>query len=1041
MVVKGTSNGTTTDAEGRYTLSVAESAKSLVFSFIGYDTKEVALSGQSSVNATLNTKTTGLDEVVVVGYGSGQNRRELTGAITSVSGAVVAQKPVQSFEQALQGQAPGLNITTPNGVLNNPPVVRIRGVNSVNLSSDPLYVIDGIPAFSGNQSAVANVANNPLSNLNPNDIESIEVLKDAAASAIYGSRAAGGVIQITTKKGRRGQSRVTLDSWAGWSEPVRLYELLNAEQYMEIKNEAVRNLNANRAAAPGGVANNLEGAFRPTLDANGNVIDTRWYDEVYRTGFSHSNNVSFSGGTDKTTFYSSVGYTGQKGMLEGNEFKRLSTRLNVDHRVFKNVSAGLRVSYSNSNNASPNSGSVGDAAFSVAGLGRSPLVLPPNIPARNPDGTPNLSGGAVGPNVGPGANLNPIPAATTPSLRYDPLVPGYYNPIVDLENNYFTSESNDLQGSVYANWEILAGLNLRTNYGINNLAFEDKSFNTAIAGDGFSTGGTASNYFRTNKRWNWANTLQYDRTIGTNHTISVLLGTEQQRTRIQRWGATRTQVADPFFTTFQGNYTNITAAGSFQGENYLTSYFGRFTYDFNKKYLLGFNARRDGYSAWAKKWGNFYGASAGYIISEEAFWQNSPLAKVVNFLKITGSYGEVGNANGISDFVSLATYGSGLYAASPTLYFARPGNRDLTWETSKKTDIGFSMGLFDDRLTGDFAYYRNLVDGLILDAPTAPSRGIPAGITGAGDLTNINSIAANIGSMRNTGIEVNLRFNAVQKTNFSWTVSGNVTTLKNRVLTLVNKDQRIGTATSGLETVNFTQVGRSVGEILAVPSVGINPDNGRRMFRKANGTIVQYDHQGTGWTTLEGQAATAPTQQVDGIYYGPTMPRWFGGLDNSFRFLNFDLGVFLQYSGGNYIYNGTKAGLHDQRFWNNHVDILDRWTPDNRNGSWPRVVFNDNVSNGSALVMSSNVEKGDFVRLRNVSLGYSLKQDIATRLNVNSARIYVQVQNAALITGYSGIDPEISTNAGGTASNTGAGVDRNSIGQARTYTVGLNIGF
>lgn len=1046
VVAKGTSQGTATDGEGRYSLSVPAGASTLVFSSVGFESKEVAIASQSAINTTLSTTNTGLDEVVVVGYGSGQNRRELTGSISSIKGGVIAQKPVQSFEQALQGQAPGLNITTPNGVLNNPPVVRIRGVNSINLSSDPLYVIDGIPAYSGNQSAVANVANNPLSNLNPNDIESVEVLKDAAASAIYGSRAAGGVIQITTKKGRRGQSKVTLDSWVGISNPVRLYDLLNAEQYIEIKNEAVRNLNDNRRAA-GGVANNLEGAFRPSLDANGNVIDTRWYDEVYRTGFSHSNNVGFSGGTEKTTFYSSVGYTGQQGMLEKNEFKRLSARLNIDHRVYKNFTVGTRVSYSNSRNASPNSGSIGDAAFSVAGLGRAPLVLPPNIPARNPDGTPNLTPNTA--NVGAGANLNPLPSSTNP-LTYSPLIPGYYNPIVDIESNYFSSEGNEIQGSAYANWEIISGLNLRTNYGINNLAFEDKSFNTPLAGDGFSTGGSASNFYRTNKRWNWQNTLQYDKTLGEKHNIGLLIGSEQQKTDIQRWGANRTQVADIFFNTFQGNYTNITASGNFQGENYLSSYFGRFTYDFSKKYLVSLNVRSDEYSAWAKKRGTFYGASAGYIISEEDFWKNASFSSTFSFLKFTGSYGEVGNANGISDFVSLATYGSGLYANSPTLYFSRPGNRNLTWETSKKTDVGLTFGLLEDKITGDFSYYRNLVDGLILDAPTSPSRGIPAGSGGPGDLAAINSIAANIGSMRNTGIELNLRYSPVQSTNFSWTISGNLTTQKNEVLTLVTQGQRIGTATSGLETVNFTEVGGSIGRILAVPTTGINPANGQRKFlkkiRSADGTVtaireVQYNHQGagTGWTFVEdGSAAPAPNQQADGEYYGPTIPKWYGGLDNSFRFKNFDLGIFLQYSGGNYIYNGTRAGLHDQRFWNNASDILDRWTPENPNGSWPRVVFNDNVSNGSALIMSSNVEKGDFVRLRNVSLGYNLNKDLITRFSMSSARFYVQVQNAALITNYSGIDPEISTNGG---SNTGAGVDRNSVGQARTYTVGLNIGF
>ena len=1027
VVAKGTSLGASTDAAGKYSFAVPATATSLVFSFVGYDGQEARINGQSTINIKLTANPTGLDEVVVVGYGT-QSRRDLTGSVATIAGKEIANLPVQSFDQALQGRAAGVSITTPNGVLNNPPVIRIRGVNSISLSGGPLIVIDGIPAFSGNNSAVGSVPNNPLSNLNPNDIESTEVLKDASATAIYGSRAAGGVILITTKQGKKGQSKIGYDGWAGWSKPVRLYDVLGAQDYMMIKNEAVRNLNANRAAI-GAAATNVEG-FRPSLDANGNVIDTRWYDYIYRTGFSQSHNVNFSGGTEKTTYYTSIGYTNQKGMLTQNQFQRLSGRLNVDHKVYKNFTVGVRFGYSNTQNASPNSGSVADAAFGTAGLGRLPLVLPPNIPAFNPDGTYNVSGSGIG----PGANLNPT------STTGAPLLPGYYNPVVDLQNNYFNSDGSEIQGSVYANWELVKGLNLRTSYGINNISFEDKSFQTALAGDGYSTGGAASNYFRTNKRWNWQNTAQYDHTFSEKHNFSLLAGNEQQVTNTQRWGATRTTVADPFFTNFQGNFTNIAASGNFQGTNYLVSFFGRMNYNYDRKYLASVSFRRDGYSAWGdQKWGNFYGASLGYAISEENFWKNAPFAQAFSFLKITGSYGSVGNNQGIDDFVTLSTYGSGLYASNASLGYSNAGNRSLTWEVSKKTDIGLSFGFLQDRLQGDFAYYRNLVDGLILNVPQAPSKGIPN-----------NSIAANIGSMQNSGVEFSLRFNAIQNKPFTWTVSGNVTTLKNRVLALATEGQRIGTATSGLETVNFTQVDHSAGELLAVTSLGVNPANGQRMIQKADGTVVQYNHLGTtgagatGWTTMDGRNTSAPTQLADGQYYGPVLPTWYGGFDNTFRYKGIDLGVFIQFSGGNYIYNGTKSGLHDQRFWNNQTDILNRWTSatETPNAAWPRVVYGDNVSNGSALVMSSNIEKGDFARLRNLSLGYSFTPTTLSRLSIASARVYVQVQNAALLTKYSGIDPEISTNStSGQGSNTGAGVDRNSVGQARTYTVGFNIGF
>jgi TonB-linked SusC/RagA family outer membrane protein len=1030
VLVKGGTQGTATDVDGRYTLSVPSTATTLVFSFVGYDSKEAKI-GDGPINITLVSNPTSLDEAVVVGYGT-QSRRDLTGSVATVAGKDIANLPVQSFDQALQGRAPGVNITTPNGVLNNPPVIRIRGVNSIALSTQPLVVIDGIPTYTGNTSAVGSVPNNPLGNLNPADIESVDVLKDASATAIYGSRAAGGVILVTTKQGKKGQGRLSYDAWVGLTQPVRLYDILRAQDYVTIKNEAVHNLNINQGRIVNGVfvpGTNNETAFKTSLDANGNIIDTRWYDYIYRTGLSTSHNLNFSGGTDKTTYYTSVNYTKQKGMLKNNEFRRYAARLNVEHTLFSKVKVGLRFDYSNSLNSSPNSGSIGgsDGAFGISGLGRVPLVLPPNISPYNADGTYNT----IGANIGSGANLNPTSATGAA------LTTGYFNPVVDLDNNYFTSEGNQIQGSTYLSWEILKGLNLRTQFGLDNIAFEDKSFSSPLSGDGYP-GGSASNYYRTNKRWDWQSTAQYDRTFGDKHNLSVLVGTEQQKTDALRWGATRTLVADPYITTFQGNYANIASSGQLQGSNYLVSFFGRLNYNYDRKYLLTFNARRDGYSAFAKKWGNFYGASLGYAISEEAFWKNSSFAETFSFLKVTGSYGKVGNNQGIGDFTSLSTYNSGLNAANTTLYFYNAGNPNLTWETSKKTDVGLSFGLFQDRLTGDFAYYRNLVDGLILDVPTSPSRGIP-------NPNTANTIQANAGSMLNQGIEFSVRFNAIQNKAFNWTVSGNVTTLKNRVLTLATEGQRTGTATSGLETVNFTQAGHSIGEILAVPSLGVNPANGRRMVQKADGTVAQYDYLGTGWTTVladgsNGTSTTAPNQLVDGVYYGPVLPTWYGGLDNTFRYKNFDLGVFIQFSGGNYIYNGTKAGLHDQRFWNNATDILDRWTSptETPNAKYPRVVYGDNVSNGSALIMSSNVEKGDFARLRNVQLGYTLSQTQLSALKIASLRLYVQVQNAALVTKYSGIDPEISSNG---ANNSAAGVDRNSVGQARTYTAGLSVGF
>jgi TonB-linked SusC/RagA family outer membrane protein len=402
VLVKGGTQGTATDVDGRYTLSAPSTATTLVFSFVGYASQEVKI-GAGPINVTLVSNPTSLDEAVVIGYGT-QSRRELTGSVATITGKEIATTPVQSFDQALQGRASGVAITTPNGVLNNPPVIRIRGANSIALSSSPLFVIDGIPTYSGNNSAIGSVPNNPLANIAPEDIENIEVLKDASATAIYGSRANGGVILVTTKRGKKGQARLSYDAWVGATRPVRLYDILNAADYVNLKNEAVRNLNANRRAI-GAAATNIEDAFK-LADANGNAADTRWYDYIYRTGVSNNHNLNFSGGTDKTTYLASVGYSKQKGMLVRNDFRRYTARVNVEHKLFDRLTLGARVNYANSYNSSPNSGSVGDGAFGTAGLGRLPLVLPPNVSPYLADGTYNAGLNVPGGNAGIGHQPN-----------------------------------------------------------------------------------------------------------------------------------------------------------------------------------------------------------------------------------------------------------------------------------------------------------------------------------------------------------------------------------------------------------------------------------------------------------------------------------------------------------------------------------------------------------------------------------------------------------------------------------------------------------
>lgn len=1007
--------GTITDVDGMYELNVPAGGQTLVFSYTGYNTKEMAIGGASVVNMSLEEGKV-LEEVVVVGYGT-QRKADLTGSVASIKGSDIAIAPVQSFDQALQGRAAGVQITTPNGVLNNPPVIRVRGTNSINLNSQPLIVIDGVPTFTGDLSQNA-AANNPLGNINPADIESFEVLKDASASAIYGSRAAAGVILVTTKKGKKGSTKVNYDGWLGYTEPFRLFDLLDAEGYLTIKNEGLAN------------ANNA-GRYTPAMDVNGNMINTNWYDHVNQTGFSHNHNFNFNGGSETTTYFLSVGYTEQQGFLKGNDFNRLTARLNLDHQLTKGIKVGSNISYTNAVNEGPNSGSIAGSAFSIAGLGRLPLVLAPILaPYVNAAGQ-----GSQTRDAGFDYNIN---SANTIGAMGNTMPVSFYNPNFILDNNLHSSTNNHFIGSVYADVTLFKGLNFRTSYGLDNLNIENITFWDRRHGDGFGNGGLAANNYDKLARWNWQNTLNYNATFADNHNLGILLGSEQQKTNQDRWGAQRTVLSDPFFTTFQGNFTTITPSANFQTENFLTSLFSRVNYNFARKLFAEFNFRRDGYSAFAtdKKYGNFYGGGLGYAISEEDFWKEN-IGSTINYLKLRVSYGLVGNS-AVSDFAALSLFNSGLYGSSATLFFSQAGNPLLTWETSKKLDAGFTIGLFDDKLQGEFAYYKNDVDGLILAVPQAPSKGIPG-----------NSVNANVGAMVNSGIEATLTYNAVRTTDFDYTVSLNVTTQKNEVTNLGPTGADIQGFNSGLESSNITRVGESIGSLYAVQTAGVNPANGQRIFLRRDRvdgkdvyTQVQYNHAAPAasrWTLVsDGTPTTAVSVANSGVIFGPTLPTYFGGLNNDFRYKSFDLNIMFQFSGGNYIYNGTKAGLRDMRQWNNHTDMLDRWTPDNTDGSIPRVVFGDNVSNGSAFPISENVEKGDFIRLRNVSLGYRLPANLIKKISLSSARVYGQVQNAFVLTEYTGADPEISANGN---TNIAPGVDRNSVGQGRTYTFGLQVGF
>ncbi len=1010
--VKGTSQGTTTDADGNYRITSAAN-RTLVFSFIGFTNQEVVVGNRSTVNVTLASNSQQLNEIVVVGYGT-QTRQDATGSIASVKGAAIAQTPIQSFESGLAGRSAGVQITQPNGVLNNPPVFRIRGTNSISLSSYPLVVVDGVPTFTGDQGST-NAPANPLASINPSDIESIDIAKDAAATAIYGSRAANGVVFVTTKRGKSGKARVSYDGWYGVSNTYRLPQMMNASQYLGFKQMAVAN-NQNVASTV---------RFTQLNDANGSPIDTRWYDHVYRTAASQSHNLNVSGGNDNTTYYFSVGYTNQQGIIQKNDFKRFNGLLNLDSKISKLFSVGGKLSFSNEQNlAAGTSGSLSGEAFATSGLGRIGLVLPPILSPYNNDGSYNVNGAAIGASNIVGTGIS------------------YPNPVPTLDLNRSNSENNHIQSFAYVQFKPLDWITLKSQYGIDYLLLDNDIFQSPVTADGYNGGVNPGNAYAIsaqNKQWLWTNTAQLTRSFAKAHNFDLLLGQEQQRRTFRSYGIWRQGLSDPAYNVVQAGYTVNNPSTMGYGENYLLSFFGRLNYNYKERYLLSGNLRQDEYSALGQKKGLFFGASAGWEIAQENFWKTSSISNVVSSFKLRASYGKVGNIGGIGDYTPYSTYASGLYGGLPALYFSAVGNPNLRWETSTKSDLGLNFGLFNDRITGEIAVYRNNIDNLILNVAQAPSTGLPS------------NPPQNIGTMYNQGLEFSLNARVINKAKFTWNSNFNISFNKNEVTSLAPGLNSLQTATS-LETVNQTQPGYSLGYLWVVRTNGVDPTTGKRIFVNSAGQNVYYQFAPpTGQfqysTTPDGltryvspTGGTAITQAADGVMYASVIPKVYGGFDNTFRFGPLDLSVLLTYQLGFNVYYGTNAGLHDQRFWNNATDVLtDAWMREGDTGKkYARPVFNDNVSNGSAFPLDINVFKGDFVKLRTLSLGYTLPASLLSRARINTLRVYVSGQNLAILTKYPGPDPEVSSNGNSTSSQ---GVDRNTVGNARTVTFGLKIGF
>ena len=971
-------------------------------SYIGMQTAEVAIA--PNIRVILKTDSKALDEVVVVAYGT-QSARTVTASVSTVRADALKDVPSVSFDQMLQGRASGVSITTPSAGVGQAPIVRVRGVNSITSGTSPLYVVDGVPIESGNLSYLANA--NALADINPADIVSMDVLKDAAAAALYGSRAANGVILITTKQGQSGKVKVSYDGFVGFSNATDFYEMMNAQEYVDFKNLAVKNRYGTDelSLTTGYVSPYGNKAFNMMKDANGKYVDTDWKDAAFQNGLSQSHSVAVSGGSDKVRYYLSGNYTTQEGIVKGDKYDRLGVKANINVQATDWLKVGMNT------NVTTGTTSYVDAArrgsnFAVGGFPRLALINAPNLPMYNEDGTPYY----LAQGLGYGGNT---------------VFSTFSNPAAILSlGNGLSSDVTRFIGVFYAEATPLKGLSLKTQYGVDYARVEEQRFWSPLHGDGVNSKGLANAYNTKNNRWTWTNTATYNFSLGQNN-FNLLAGTEASERNNSRWTAQRKDLQDDKFVVFQGPFGSATAGGSLSN-NTMVSYFGRINYDYASKYIVSLNYRRDGYSALSEKnrWGNFGGVSAAWRVSEEGFFK--PLRNVVDDLKIKGSYGVVGNTD-IYDYASKSFYSSYNYGINGTYGLAQIADPNLKWESSEKYSIGFNARLLD-RISVDFDYYYTKSSDLILDVPQSPSKGIPG-----------NIITTNAGKMKNSGIELTVSADVIRNSQFTWETSFNITTNKNKVISLADGVENILKGDNGgLEITNITVPGKSIGRLYLYPTAGVDPKSGRRVFITPEGDRTLLMFEKGGWFYEDGTEYAGEFEPVD---CGNTLPTWYGGWTNNFKYKGFDLSLFFQFSGGNKIYNGTKASVSDMRYWNNSKDVYKKyWTPERTHAEYPMPIYGDNYSNGSALPISDLVERGDYLRLKNVSLGYTFNtKNWSKAVGISALRLYVQAQNLFVITGYSGMDPETLTNV--ESATLSGGTDKNTLPQARTYTIGVNLTF
>ncbi|WP_298338955.1 TonB-dependent receptor [uncultured Algibacter sp.] len=971
VVVKGTSIGTSTDFDGNYSLSVTGDDVVLVFSYLGYTSKEAKVGSSNRLDITLEEDLAALDEVVVVGYGA-RKKSDLTGAVSSVKSDELTAFPVLDAAQALQGRAAGVVVQSNNGGEPGAPInIRIRGNTSIEASSAPLIVVDGFVGATFPQ---------------PNDIQSMEILKDASATAIYGSRGSNGVVLVTTKKGRSGALKVELNTNYSVQNTSNELDLLNADQF---------------AAYQTTIAVNTSDPFNPNATYPQGSANTDWQDLLYRTGSTQNHQFSFSGGTDKVNFYASANYFKQDGVIINSEFERLTFLSNLEAQVTDKLKLGVNLFGSRGNKDGVPTQSTGETAN---GGGDDVVSLTfrfaPDQPIQDANEINTIN--SVGDNVD-----NPFAVATE----------GVNETKVD---NY--------RANLYANYDIIDGLDFKTTFGYsteNGTAGVFRPSTLVItAGDGTGGRATIENYKRTTILSE--NYLTYTKEIGKGK-LTALAGYSYQKTATERFSAGATGFTSDSFSFFnlQSGAVQLIPTSSFS-ETEIQSQFGRLNYDFDDRFLLTATVRRDGASNFAEneKYAIFPSGAIGWKLSNENFLKDHD--KISN-LKLRASYGVTGN-QAIAAYQSLARFGSVFTPINgSTVINVSPGqvaNPNLKWESSYQTNIGLDLGLFNNKVSLSLDYYNIDTKDLIIEDTSQPQF---LGFLTAASLRNV-------GEVNNKGFEINLNTRNISNENFTWTTDFNWATNKNEFITLLNGNDIFQDASPGYFNIPRTHIlreGEAVGVFWGYDYKGVYQGGdlpaGTALLPNAQaGDQLFADLDNSGDITTD-------DQQI----IGDPNPDFTYGITNNFTYKNFDLNIFFQGSQGGDIMNLTAVQLFNGDS-NATTDVLNAWTPTNTDTNIPRATLR------GKQISSRFVEDGSYLRLKNIALGYNFPSEVIDKLGISSMRFAISAQNLLTFTSYSGLDPEVSFGVVGqdsSASNTTNGFDFGNYPTLKSVNFSVNLSF